>query len=120
MTAHTTTTAKSSTAQRGSPPRGGVVPGPGGCCAVQLPGVCHGGPGGGPSVMRTVWQLAGRLGHQVVVAVRGLSSVAAVSSAIEVTELTIRYGDLVAVDALSFTASAGEIVALLGPNGAGK
>jgi ABC-2 type transport system ATP-binding protein len=35
-------------------------------------------------------------------------------------ELVIRYGDLVAVDSLSFRAFAGEVVALLGPNGAGK
>lgn len=32
----------------------------------------------------------------------------------------MRFGDLVAVDGLSFEASAGEVVALLGPNGAGK
>jgi ABC-2 type transport system ATP-binding protein len=35
-------------------------------------------------------------------------------------DLVIRYGDLVAVDGLSFRAAAGEVVALLGPNGAGK
>jgi ABC-2 type transport system ATP-binding protein len=35
-------------------------------------------------------------------------------------ELVIRYGDLVAVDRLSFQGGAGEVVALLGPNGAGK
>src|SRR5437870_9709905 len=40
--------------------------------------------------------------------------------AIEVRELVVRYGSLVAVDRLSFTAEAGELVALLGPNGAGK
>ncbi|HXA32406.1 MAG TPA: hypothetical protein VNV87_09125, partial [Acidimicrobiales bacterium] len=38
--------------------------------------------------------------------------------AVECRELVVRYGDTVAVDHLSFTAHAGEIVALLGPNGA--
>lgn len=40
--------------------------------------------------------------------------------AIEVTDLTITYGTTVAVDRLSFTAEAGEVLAVLGPNGAGK
>ena len=39
---------------------------------------------------------------------------------IEVAGLTKRFGDLVAVDALSFTAPAGRVTAVLGPNGAGK
>jgi ABC-2 type transport system ATP-binding protein len=39
---------------------------------------------------------------------------------IEVTELTKRYRDLVAVDRLTFTVGKGEIVGFLGPNGAGK
>ena len=39
---------------------------------------------------------------------------------VEVDELTVRYGDLVAVDRVSFSAAAGEITAVLGPNGAGK
>jgi ABC-2 type transport system ATP-binding protein len=43
-----------------------------------------------------------------------------VSEAIEVKDLVVRYGSLVAVDRLSFTAQAGEVLALLGPNGAGK
>ena len=38
----------------------------------------------------------------------------------DVDELTIRYGDVVAVDGLSFAAEAGEITVVLGPNGAGK
>ena len=39
---------------------------------------------------------------------------------IEVAGLTKRFGDLVAVDHLSFTARAGQVTAVLGPNGAGK
>lgn len=39
---------------------------------------------------------------------------------IEVDKLTKRYGDLVAVNDISFTVSKGEVFALLGPNGAGK
>ncbi|HEU5081903.1 MAG TPA: ABC transporter ATP-binding protein [Acidimicrobiales bacterium] len=41
-------------------------------------------------------------------------------SAVEVDQLVVRHGDLTAVDRVSFTVSAGEVVALLGPNGAGK
>jgi ABC-2 type transport system ATP-binding protein len=39
---------------------------------------------------------------------------------IEVAQLTKRYGDLAAVDDVSFTAPAGQILGFLGPNGAGK
>jgi ABC-2 type transport system ATP-binding protein len=39
---------------------------------------------------------------------------------IEVRNLTKRYGDLIAVNQVSFTAQKGEIVGFLGPNGAGK
>lgn len=39
---------------------------------------------------------------------------------IEIDNLTKRYGEAVAVDALSLRASPGEITGLLGPNGAGK
>ena len=37
-----------------------------------------------------------------------------------VTHLTMRFGGLVAVDNVSFTASKGEITGVIGPNGAGK
>jgi len=41
-------------------------------------------------------------------------------AAVEVHELVVRYGDLLAVAGVSFTARAGEVTAILGPNGAGK
>ena len=41
-------------------------------------------------------------------------------TAIHVTGLTKRYGDLVAVDAVSLDVAEGEFVGVLGPNGAGK
>jgi ABC-2 type transport system ATP-binding protein len=40
--------------------------------------------------------------------------------AIEVENLTKRYGELLAVNGISFTVARGEVFALLGPNGAGK
>jgi len=40
--------------------------------------------------------------------------------AIEVKKLTKRYGDLLAVNNISFTVRKGEVFAFLGPNGAGK
>lgn len=41
-------------------------------------------------------------------------------NAIEVANLTKQYGDVTAVDGMSFTVTAGEFFGLLGPNGAGK
>jgi len=45
---------------------------------------------------------------------------ASAAPAVEVRDLVVRYGPLVAVDRVSFVARAGEVTALLGPNGAGK
>ncbi|MEN9822400.1 MAG: ABC transporter ATP-binding protein [Ilumatobacteraceae bacterium] len=41
-------------------------------------------------------------------------------AAIEVTGLSVRYGEREAVRGVSFSAAAGEVTAVLGPNGAGK
>jgi ABC-2 type transport system ATP-binding protein len=41
-------------------------------------------------------------------------------TAVEVERLTVRHGDLLAVDGISFTAEAGQVTTVLGPNGAGK
>ncbi|MFZ4812424.1 MAG: ABC transporter ATP-binding protein [Ilumatobacteraceae bacterium] len=41
-------------------------------------------------------------------------------SVVEVEQLSVCYGDLLAVDGVSFTAEAGQVTAVLGPNGAGK
>ena len=48
------------------------------------------------------------------------SSIGAVVSSISVEALRKQYGDLVAVDGISFAAEAGQVFGLLGPNGAGK
>jgi ABC-2 type transport system ATP-binding protein len=40
--------------------------------------------------------------------------------AIDVRDLTVRYGHVAAVDGISFTADAARVLVLLGPNGAGK
>ena len=42
------------------------------------------------------------------------------TNAIEVRDIVKRFGDFTAVDHISFSVKAGEIVGLLGPNGAGK
>ncbi|PSP48250.1 ABC transporter ATP-binding protein, partial [Halobacteriales archaeon QH_7_69_31] len=41
-------------------------------------------------------------------------------AAIQTRELSKRYGDVVAIDALSLTVEEGECYGFLGPNGAGK
>ncbi len=41
-------------------------------------------------------------------------------ASVVVEDLVVRYGDLLAVDHVSFTAEAGQVTTVLGPNGAGK
>jgi ABC-2 type transport system ATP-binding protein len=49
-----------------------------------------------------------------------VDSAAGGGAAVEVHQLSKRFGDFVAVDGVSFTVAAGEIFGFLGPNGAGK
>ncbi len=42
------------------------------------------------------------------------------NAAVVCEDLTVRYGDVIAVDAVSFEVQGGEVFGLLGPNGAGK
>jgi len=51
---------------------------------------------------------------------KGRSMTKEAEYAIEVEKLTKRYGDLLAVNDISFNVRKGEVFALLGPNGAGK
>ena len=49
-----------------------------------------------------------------------LSAPAERDEILRVEHLTMRFGGLVAVDGLSFSARRGDITAIIGPNGAGK
>jgi len=51
---------------------------------------------------------------------RGAAAAAPGAPAVEVRELTKRFGDFVAVDGVSFAVASGEVFGFLGPNGAGK
>ena len=51
---------------------------------------------------------------------RGAAAAAPGAPAVEVRELTKRFGDFVAVDGVSFAVAPGEVFGFLGPNGAGK
>src|SRR5687768_744622 len=64
-----------------------------------------------------------RLGTADSIDIQGVSEYTVYLSegvAVSVEELRMSYGEVTAVDGVSFTVATGEIVAILGPNGAGK
>src|SRR5690606_2409917 len=83
----------------------GQLHGPDGCPR-------RGRPGEGCSGAATVEQPAGARGREGYSVMSG--------PAIEVRELTRRFGSFTAVDAISFEVGAGEVFGFLGANGAGK
>jgi ABC-type uncharacterized transport system ATPase subunit len=73
---------------------------------------CTGNPG---DVVKVKYHFCGRLGK-----VTFKTHVASNEIAIEVSNLTKVYGDIVAVNNISFCVKKAEVFAFLGPNGAGK
>jgi ABC-2 type transport system ATP-binding protein len=57
---------------------------------------------------------------RVTTAIESEVALSADAHVIEIADLTKRYGELVAVDAISFFVERGEVFGILGPNGAGK
>jgi branched-chain amino acid transport system ATP-binding protein len=71
-----------------------------------------------PSGRQLVWGIWRTVSGLFVVAWRGMSS--AGSSGLAVSDVTVAFGGLTALDSVSLTADSGEIVGVIGPNGAGK
>ena len=95
----------------------GLPEGPCGCIRF-LRGRC-GFPS--PSLIGTIDGAMGRdFSYQRLIVVKGPSMTKDAEHVIEVERLTKRYGDLLAVNDISFTVRKGEVFAFLGANGAGK
>ena len=73
---------------------------------------CSGSPGDVVKIVCTGCGTEGKVTFEKLVSTQ--------NAAIEATNLTKVYGDLVAVDNISFTVQMGKVFAFLGPNGAGK
>jgi len=82
------------------------------CPKCQKTLSCSGSPGNIVEIVCTWCGTKGKVTFEKIISSK--------NAAIEVTNLTKIYGDLNAVNKISFTVQMGKIFAFLGPNGAGK
>ena len=75
---------------------------------------------GGPASIRRMIDRVFARRRQPDVSASAVARPRVEAGALEVTDLTVRFGGVVAVDNFSFSAPTGRITGLIGPNGAGK
>ncbi len=74
----------------------------------------------GPALAPVSAEAGELVGSGAGVGANGRTQTPATGSLLDVRNLTVRYGGVVAVNDVSFSVEAGQIVGLIGPNGAGK